>query len=59
MACSNMVGPDQSCSIAGSGAGVNSVTGTTYMEAAFTYKKDHIWRNVCKPQRLTNLAKHS
>lgn len=48
MACSNMVGPDQSCSIAGSGAGVNSVTGTTYMEAAFTYKKNHIWRNVCK-----------
>jgi len=35
----NAVGPNQLCSIAGSVAGANTVTGTTYMEAAFSYKK--------------------
>lgn len=39
------VGPNQLCSIAGSVAGQNTVTGTAYMQAAFQYRHDHIWRN--------------
>ncbi|ORY35845.1 ABC-2 type transporter-domain-containing protein [Naematelia encephala] len=39
------VGPNQLCSLAGSVAGQNSVTGSDYMNAAFQYRKDHIWRN--------------
>lgn len=39
------VGPNQLCSISGSVAGQNVVSGNDYMAAAFQYTKSHIWRN--------------
>ena len=39
------VGPNQLCSITGSGVGQNSVSGSAYMYAGYEYKSSHIWRN--------------
>ena len=41
----NDVGPNQLCSLFGSGVGQNSVTGADYMYAGYEYRKAHIWRN--------------
>jgi ATP-binding cassette subfamily G (WHITE) protein 2 (SNQ2) len=41
----NNVGPNQLCSLPGSGVGQNSVSGTAYMAAGFEFAKSHIWRN--------------
>lgn len=41
----NNVGPNQLCSLFGSGVGQHSVTGTDSMYAGYEYKKNHIWRN--------------
>lgn len=48
------VGPNQLCSLTGSLAGANQVTGSVYMEAAFGYTKSHIWRNVHNFANLIN-----
>jgi len=45
---SDNVGPNQLCSIVGSGVGQNSVSGSAYMNAGYSYSSSHIWRNVSK-----------
>lgn len=39
------VGANQLCALPGSTPGSNVVSGTAYMNAAFTYYSSHIWRN--------------
>ncbi|KAI1765834.1 ABC-2 type transporter [Hypoxylon sp. FL1150] len=36
----------QSCSLAGSVPGETSVFGPTYIDASFSYRRSHLWRNV-------------
>ncbi len=35
----------QTCTLPGSVAGSNVVSGLAYVEAAFSYRKGHLWRN--------------
>ena len=39
------VGPNQLCSLVGSGVGQNSVDGNDYMYAGYRYTYSHVWRN--------------
>lgn len=39
------VGPNQLCSLPGSGVGQNLVDGNDYMYAGYEFTKSHIWRN--------------
>jgi ABC-type multidrug transport system fused ATPase/permease subunit len=39
------VGPNQLCSIPGSGVGQNTVDGNAYMSAGYSYTYSHVWRN--------------
>jgi ATP-binding cassette subfamily G (WHITE) protein 2 (SNQ2) len=36
----------QSCTLQGSQPGSTAVNGANYIETAFTYKRDHLWRNL-------------